>query len=439
MPVRQVQVMVEPMRATTEQERIGADDTGSDKGGMPGSAGGGMPESAGGGVSVNPVPLIAAGLVLGALALDAGLGDGWRRAALVGVGGLLGITLYHASFGFTAAWRVFVFERRGAGLRAQLVMLAIAVSLFFPLLAAGEAFGQRLGGFVAPVGVSVAVGAFLFGIGMQLGGGCASGTLYTAGGGNTRMIVTLAAFIAGSFIGSLHLPWWLDLPNVGAVSLLATLGWLPALAANLGVFAALWWLVGHLSRGESAAGESAGPAGWRRVVRGPWPLLWGAVGLTLLNAATLLLAGHPWGITSGFALWGGQIAQALGAELGAFPYWAARQGALAASPLADTVSLMNVAIIAGAMVAASLAGRFRPEWRLPWRALATAVLGGLLMGYGARLAFGCNIGAFFSGVASGSLHGWLWLACGFTGSILGTRLRRLMRDGPYARGLPQPA
>ncbi len=46
-----------------------------------------------------------------------------------------------------------------------------------------------------------------------------------------------------------------------------------------------------------------------------------------------------------------------------------------------------------------------------------------MLGYGARVAYGCNIGAFFSGVASGSLHGWLWLPCAFVGSILGTYLR----------------
>ena len=43
------------------------------------------------------------------------------------------------------------------------------------------------------------------------------------------------------------------------------------------------------------------------------------------------------------------------------------------------------------------------------RSLAAAIIGGLLLGYGARIAYGCNIGAFFSGIASGSLHGWLWL------------------------------
>jgi uncharacterized membrane protein YedE/YeeE len=54
-----------------------------------------------------------------------------------------------------------------------------------------------------------------------------------------------------------------------------------------------------------------------------------------------------------------------------------------------------------------------------------SILGGLLMGYGARLAFGCNIGAFFSGVASASLHGWVWFAMAMIGTALGTWLRPL--------------
>ncbi|MDE0000435.1 MAG: YeeE/YedE thiosulfate transporter family protein, partial [Rhodospirillaceae bacterium] len=57
------------------------------------------------------------------------------------------------------------------------------------------------------------------------------------------------------------------------------------------------------------------------------------------------------------------------------------------------------------------------------RSLAAALIGGLLLGYGARIAYGCNIGAFFSGVASSSLHGWLWLAAGFAGCAAGIRMR----------------
>jgi|1186.fasta_scaffold133800_2 hypothetical protein len=34
-------------------------------------------------------------------------------------------------------------------------------------------------------------------------------------------------------------------------------------------------------------------------------------------------------------------------------------------------------------------------------------------------------GAYFSGIASGSLHGWCWLVAAFLGNIVGTQLRPL--------------
>ena len=128
----------------------------------------------------------AALLLLAMLVWQAGRTAGPSMAALAIVGGLLGLSLYHASFGFTAAWRRFVTTGEGHGLRAQMLMLALAVCLFFPALAAGELFGRPVGGFVFPVGLGVVAGAFMFGIGMQLGGGCGSGTLFTVGGGSTR-------------------------------------------------------------------------------------------------------------------------------------------------------------------------------------------------------------------------------------------------------------
>lgn len=77
----------------------------------------------------------------------------------------------------------------------------------------------------------------------------------------------------------------------------------------------------------------------------------------------------------------------------------------------------------GALLASGLAGKFHPGWKVPGRSLIAAVIGGLLLGYGARLAYGCNIGAYFSGIVSASLHGWVWLVAAFLGSVLGTSLR----------------
>jgi len=48
---------------------------------------------------------------------------------------------------------------------------------------------------------------------------------------------------------------------------------------------------------------------------------------------------------------------------------------------------------------------------------------GLLLGYSSRLAFGCNVGAYFSGISTGSVHGWVWFAMAFVGSMLGVRVR----------------
>ena len=160
-------------------------------------------------------------------------------------------------------------------------------------------------------------------------------------------------------------------------------------------------------------------------LRGPWPLAAGALGLALVNIATLVLAGRPWGVTSAFALWGSKAIAAAGVNVASWPYWtpAARAAELKASVALDVTSVMDAGIMLGALVAAGLAGRFAPAWRVPMRSLLAAVIGGLFLGYGARIAYGCNIGAYFSGIASASVHGWLWLVAAFAGSVLGTRLR----------------
>jgi uncharacterized membrane protein YedE/YeeE len=301
--------------------------------------------------------------------------------------------------------------------------------VFFPLLANGHAFGQTLRGSVSPVGLSVIVGAFLFGVGMQLGGGCASGTLYSAGGGNTRMLATLAAFIAGSVIGTAHMPWWSALPATKPLSLIAMIGAVPGLAVSLAAFALLTIVTVVLERrrygqlDETAARQR----GWRRALQGPWPLVAGGAALALVNIATLAISGRPWGVTGAFALWGAKIAMALGIDVAHWPYWAApaQAAALKASVLTDVTSVMNAGIMLGALGAASAAGRFAPAWRVPLRSLAAAIVGGLMLGYGARIAYGCNIGAYFSGIASGSVHGWVWLPSAFLGNVLGTSLRPL--------------
>ena len=375
-------------------------------------------------IDVPVVGFAASLLAVGALWLAQGFG--WRQGALYLLGGGLGLALYHAAFGFTSAFRVLVADGRGAGLRAQMAMLALGALLFFPALGHGSLFGHPVHGEAGPLAVSLLVGAFLFGLGMQLGGGCASGTLYTVGSGSVRTVVTLAFFVTGSALGAAHLPDWQKLPQFPRVSLIEHIGWGPALVLNLALFVAI--VVASLAierRRQGLAVSIWREPGPRSLLSGPWPLLWGAVALALGNFATLALAGRPWGITSGFALWGSKLWALTGADVVHWGYWMApdKAKALHASVFADITSVMDFGIIFGALLAAGMAGRFSPSVRVPGRHLLAAALGGLAMGYGARLAYGCNIGAYFSGIVSSSLHGWVWLLMALLGTAAGVKLR----------------
>ncbi len=361
-----------------------------------------------------------------------------RQALLFLIGAGLGATLLHAAFGFAGGWRRLIRERRSTSARAQILLLGVTSILFFPVL--GQLFsGISVQAAVAPVGLSVLIGAFVFGIGMQLGGGCGSGTLFTVGGGHVAMLITLVFFIVGSTIASAHLHWWLALPSFGKLSLISTFGWGPALAGQALCLLVLYAVVLAVERRRHDnieplfAAKSADASFTDRLVLGPWPLLWGVIGLAVFNLLTLVIAGHPWSITFAFGLWGAKIWSAIGGDAASWPYWSSGYPAVALSRsvLADNISVMDFGLILGAVLAAALAGKFAPEGRIKRERVVASVVGGLLLGYGARLAFGCNIGALLAGIGSGSLHGWLWLAAGFVGSLIGVRLRvRLQLDPP---------
>ncbi|PCJ42846.1 MAG: hypothetical protein COA71_04935 [SAR86 cluster bacterium] len=371
-------------------------------------------------------PLLIAGIISAILIIYLASSYGWRQAALFLVGLTAGLALYHAAFGFTAAWREVALTGHSGGLRAQMVMLGITVLIFTPLIALGEFGGIGLRGNAAPINLAVVFGAFVFGLGMQLGGGCASGTLFTTGGGNARMLVTLAAFIIGSVIGTWHWSQWQDVPGFAPVVLSQTYGVIPAILISLALFSLVWFAAASNERRLHGSVKSY----WKTEtgqswLRGPWPIIVGALVLAGINVATLLLAGRPWGVTSAFALWGGKIAGTMNIDVAAWAYWQRPAQALSLdqSILANITSVMNIGIVLGALFAAGMANKFAPSFKLPLRSLLAAIIGGLLLGYGARIAFGCNIGAYFSGIGSTSLHGWLWFVAAFIGSTLGTRIR----------------
>ena len=354
----------------------------------------------------------------------------FRHSLIFIIGLLLGLTLYHASFGFTGGWRNFIERSNSSALRAQLVMLAIAVLLFSNFINAESLFYEtHIVGSLAPANVSLIIGSFIFGLAMQFAGGCGSGTLFTVGGGNTKMFITLVFFVIGSLVGTYNFTFWIELPTLGNISLLDEFGIINSVIIQLIFIILLYLIFSHADKKKNNIVDHSDifKSSNFNLIKGPWPLFLGALLLAILNFLMLNVAGHPWSITFAFGLWGAKIADFIGINVANWDFWNFQypKGALRNSIFADHTSISNFGIILGALIASSLAGSFNNKSEIKPKIILAAIFGGFFMGFGARLAFGCNIGALFSGIASGSLHGWLWFLFAFVGSYFGVRLRRL--------------
>lgn len=158
-----------------------------------------------------------------------------------------------------------------------------------------------------------------------------------------------------------------------------------------------------------------------------WPYWAGGVALAIINTLILLVDDRPWGITTMLTHVGSRGLQLIGLQPEAWTYFnqVGRDTLLSQFGWWDTSLWLNLGVVTGAVLASLAAGEFafRPGPR-KWRKLALALLGGVLMGYGARLALGCSIGALVGGISSLSLHGWIWAAAAFAGVLTGIRIFR---------------
>jgi uncharacterized membrane protein YedE/YeeE len=356
---------------------------------------------------------------------------------LLGIG--LGVGLFHSRFGFTSAWRQLIAVGNGTGLRAHALLLGTTATLFALIIGTGTGlFGSVPAPSAGPLGVGLLVGAFLFAVGMQLGGACASGTLFAVGSGQSTIVLTLGGFIVGSTLAAWQYGLWGDLPALDPVVFSDHVGWGGSLAVTLVALAAVVLVSRRVQARRNPPPVGAPPSArgtLARVVRGSWPLAAGALVIAVLGGAVLLVSGGAWGITSAFALWGSKLVGVLGGSPESWAFWQEPKNAeqLAGPVLADKTSLTDLGIMIGAAVAAAAGGVWTLHRGVPWRMAVAAVLGGVLMGIGARLAGGCNIGAYLAGIASGSLHGWIWGAVALAGTWAGLRLR------PYfGLGNPKP-
>ncbi|NLW03731.1 MAG: YeeE/YedE family protein [Pseudomonadaceae bacterium] len=329
---------------------------------------------------------------------------------IVGIG--LGGVLAGARFGFTTGWRNLIEKRDASGVFAQLLLLAIAAGISLPLLAY---FPTELSAALGPPSISLLIGALVFGAAMQIADGCGSGTLYKAGLGIPLNMAILPVFALGSFLGSVHLNWWLNLGSIKPVSLVQEVG----LSGALGLT-----YLGLIALGLAAWFWSRTSGGSRILFNKT--LIIGALLIALLAVLNFVIAGQPWGVVYGFGLWAAKIATVgnlFDPTTNAFWSQPVNATALQQSVFLDLTSITNIGILAGALWIFSRNKSGKAD-KLNTQQWVVGIIAGFLLGYSSRLAFGCNVGAMVSGISTGSLHGWIWVVMAFAGSLVGVRIRR---------------
>lgn len=163
---------------------------------------------------------------------------------------------------------------------------------------------------------------------------------------------------------------------------------------------------------------------YKKIFKNPFTYVTGAVLLSLFQIAIFAVTGSPWGVSGVFANWGAWIYELFGGSVDKWHYFSSTgaQNTLNNGIMNHGGSWLNFGIIAGALFATLAASQFKFKKIKGLRQIVAAVLGGLLMGYGARLAGGCNIGALFSSIASLSLSGWVFAIFLFIGAFIGSKL-----------------
>lgn len=283
---------------------------------------------------------------------------------------------------FVSAVRdLFLFGATGMTRAVLVWLLATAGAGALAVLGTGPA-GQVDG----PGPAAAVAGGLLFGLGMTLAGSCAVGAFWRLGEGQLTQLWILAGIGAGTWL-------YQGLPVLSEPVQQAVISPWVSVALPLALLAAL-----HLwERRLPAAGVEVEEAAAQRSWRAPWAPVAGAVVIAVTLGLFYGGTGRTWGVTRAFLL--DDAAPAL--------------------------------FVLGLVGGGFLAARVGREWRIrsagTWPQRLIRLLGGMLMGYGAGVGWGCTVGAVLSGVLVSAAYPWFWLLGSLAGAWVGAvLLRRFM-------------
>lgn len=154
-----------------------------------------------------------------------------------------------------------------------------------------------------------------------------------------------------------------------------------------------------------------------------WAPLPAVIAAGILSTYYFGITGTFWAVTGEFTRWGGHVLQLFGAHPEQWGYF--KVIGLDGSPLDRIDGMMVIGMFGGCFAAALWANNVKlrmPQHRIR---IFQAVLGGMIAGFGARLAMGCNLAAFFTGIPQFSLHAWFFALATAVGSYFGARFTLL--------------
>lgn len=144
----------------------------------------------------------------------------------------------------------------------------------------------------------------------------------------------------------------------------------------------------------------------------------GAAGF--LSAVYFFLTGTVWAVTGEFTRFGGHVLQWFNVDPSSWAYF--EMIGLDGSPLARTDGWIVFGMLFGALITVLLSSSFKIRVPQQNRRLVQGFFGGVVAGFGARLALGCNLAAFFTGVPQFSYHAWIFMVATAAGTYLGVKV-----------------